>query len=466
MRSQDASAIGRQPAGRFRTALVLGLGQSGRAAARLLAAEGARVVAVDGAAGADLERAAARLEADGVRVILGCRKLPAAAVDVGVVSPGIPADAPWVRELEGRGIAVISELELAARRCRCPLLAVTGSSGKSTLVKLCSDALRTAGKRVVPAANYGRPLSDLVRASGKLDWVVAEVSSFQLEKVVTFRPRVGVFLNLHPNHLDRHRTMAEYARAKARLFSRMGAGDVAAVLDANARAVRRAASRRAGDAPPRWVTFGLSEEADYHYSEGAVRFGAASSGGRGISVAGTMFANDVMGITAAAAVAAVAACGEDPACVAAAARRFAPLPHRMQEIGRVGGVRFVDDSKATTLSALAAGVQMTGGPVRLIAGGRLKERALSFVQQVLAKQVRTVYLIGEAADRLAEAWGGAVHCSRCGTLERATREAGREAEAGDTVLLSPGCASFDQFDGYEERGKRFARIVRSIHEKR
>jgi len=448
----------------WKNALVLGLGRSGAAAARLLMAEGVRVTAVDAAAGEALARTAAALKSEGVEVMLSCERVPAGPFDVCIVSPGVPADSTWVRNAEVSGTEVISELELGARRCRCPLLAITGSSGKSTLVKLCGEALADAGKRVELAGNYGAPLCETVARSEGLDWMVAEVSSFQLEKVVDFRPRVGVLLNVHPNHLDRHGDMRTYVCAKARLFSRMGEGDTAAVYDVNAEEVRSAARCLPASAGgPRWVTFGLSAQADCRYDQTAVGF-SDESGRVAVPVSGTMFANDVMGMTAAAAVAAMRGCGADPLAVARAAQRFEPLPHRMRAIDTIRGVRFVDDSKATTLSALAAGVQITGKSVRLIAGGLLKEHDLQLVKETLEKKVRKAYIIGKATDQMADAWEDVVTCSRCGALERAVREAWRDAEEGDTILLSPGCASFDQFNSYKDRGNKFAAIVRSIHE--
>jgi len=334
-------------------------------------------------------------------------------------------------------------------------------------VKLCGDSLRRAGRRVALGGNYGPPLCDVVRSGAVLDWVVVEVSSFQLEKATEFRPRVGVLLNVHPNHLDRHHGMDEYVSVKARLFARMGAGDLAVVFDQNVAEVRQAAGQ--GRSEPwlnRWVTFGLSSAAEYHYYESRVHFQGPSMAPGCVAFEGTRFADDVMGITAAAAVAAIAGCGVDPRVVAQAAMEFDPLPHRMQEVARIRGVRFIDDSKATTLSALEAGVRMAGGKVRLIAGGLLKESELGFIKQTLEKKVRAVYLIGKSTGVLAEAWGDAVTCCRCGTLDQAVRKAWKDAAAGDTVLLSPGCASFDQFTGYEERGNQFAGIVRSFDEKR
>ena len=356
----------------LRTALVLGLGTSGEAAARLLVDGGARVTVLDAAGGAALEARAAALHARGVAVRLGPGSLPSEALDLCVVSPGVRMDDPWVLAARANGVPVWGELELGWRACRSRVLAVTGSNGKSTLVKLCHDALRVAGMTAEIAGNYGPPLCAVVLATPPPDWLVVEVSSFQLESVEAFRPDAGILLNLNPNHLDRHGSMAEYGRLKARLFGRMGPAQTA-VLPADApawfgEAVQAACGRR---------TFGIQAGADAVYAREVV-----SVRDRGpIDLAGTAFANDVMGVSAAACAAALDSLGVNPACVAEAARHFERLPHRMETVATIRGVEFVDDSKATNLAALAAGLAMARGPVHLIAGGLLKEHDLEPIKK-------------------------------------------------------------------------------------
>ena len=441
---------------KYAKALVLGVGASGRAAAELLVSEGARVIAVDKSASGSLLGEASKLEQKGVEVRLGVADIPGDAFDVCIVSPGIPSDSEWVRAVENQGIEVISELELGATRCRCPIVAVTGSNGKSTLVKLCGESLAAAGCRVEMAGNYGTPLSEFARRSSEYEWVVVEVSSFQLETVKTFKPKVGVLLNVNPNHLNRHRDMETYAGIKSRLFAGMGPTDTGVAPDTNPEDIRG----RAGGLN-RWVSFGLLECADYQYREGTVRC-RSSSGSATISVAGTLFANNVMGTTAAAAAAVVDACGLDIHCVELAVKGFKPLPHRMNVLGTIRGVQFIDDSKATNMGAMAAALEMCGGPARLIAGGQLKEDDLTPVRNVLARNVTGAYLIGEAAQKMAMAWDRVVPCHVCGHLEEALRDAWKDAKPGETILLSPACASFDQFSGFEARGEQFAELIRTI----
>jgi len=442
----------------FKKAIVMGLGTSGESAAGLLLKEGSEVTVIDAAVNMDLRRRAYGLRRKGALVLLGADNVPSGDFDVCIVSPGISSDSKWVRDVEARGTEVLSELELGASRCRCPMLAVTGSKGKSTMVKFCADALKTAGKRVAIAGNYGPPLCGAALKSGKLDWIVVEVSSFQLEKVRMFRPRVGVLLNIQPDHLNRHGNMQCYRAMKSRLFGRMKPADCGIVLQEDIPVIKRLSGGR-----NRWISFGVSSRAGYRYREGRICF---RDGGRKrvLDVRGTMFSNDVLGLAAAAAAAAVRACGVDPVAVEKAARSFKPLPHRMQLIAMKKGVRFVNDSKATNLAALAAGVRMCDGPVRLIAGGLLKESNLNSVKKILVKRVSGVYLIGKASREMEKAWGSSVKCRKCGTLDKAVRLAWNDAREGETVILSPACASFDQFKNFEDRGSKFSRIVKSITE--
>jgi UDP-N-acetylmuramoylalanine--D-glutamate ligase len=445
----------------YRTALVLGLGVSGESAAMLLLHEGARVTVVDRAIdGDELKQRAREIEKAGGSVALGIDELPKEEFEVAVVSPGIPADSDWVKAIEADGVPVISELELGASRCSSPILAVTGSNGKSTMAKLCGETFAVAGKRAVVAGNYGLPLCEAVISGTDYDAVVVEVSSFQLERVRTFHPRVGVLLNVQPDHLDRHGNLEAYHRVKSRLFSGMEDDDVGIVLESCL-----ASTARLSGGGNRWITFGLSAEADYRFANESVTF--KEDGGRGeVSLAGTCFANEVMGLTAAAATAAVREFGVRAGDVERTAADFVPLPHRMTEIRAVGGVRFVNDSKATNLAALDAALKIAGPGIRLIAGGLLKEKNLESVKELLAKKVRKVYLIGKAAEMMAEAWTDVVDCCMCSELENAVRTAWSDVAPGETVLLSPGCASFDQFKNFEDRGTQFERIVTLLAEEK
>lgn len=428
---------------------VLGAGASGEAAAELLRAEGVAVTVLDAGQGPAQTAAAARLAARGVEVRLGAESLPEGRADLCVVSPGIPDSSAWVVECARRGVPCRSELELGWSRRTAPVLAVTGSNGKTTLVRLLEHVLGEAGLRVRAAGNIGPPLAREVR--GALDWLVVEVSSFQLETVEAFRPEIGILLNLFPNHLDRHGTMEHYARLKARLFARTVPADLCIVPTEWEPRVRDWSQGRG-----RWLTFGPEPGAAVRHVPGALQ----AEGKPVVDLRGTLFDNRVMGATAASAWAAAAACGVSLGTFERALSSFQPPPHRMQAAGSARGVRFVNDSKATNLAAMAAGVQRCAGAVRLIAGGLPKESDFDWVKDLLAERVASAYLIGSASRAMSAAWSDAVVCRECGDLDRAFSCAVREARSGETVLLSPGCASFDQFSSYQERGQRFLDLVR------
>ncbi len=314
------------------------------------------------------------------------------------------------------GLPVRSELQLGIEHLRSRginLLAVTGSKGKSSVVKVVADALNRAGKRALACGNYGLPVS----AVGDCDWAVVEVSSFQLE--TTYLPPdtfvAAAVLNLQEDHLDRHGNVATYHALKRRL------------LDMAETAIDEKSVRE----------------------EDAAIF------------ADTYFDNPVLRANALAAVALMRAAGVSDVTAREAFRAFEPLPHRMNVVGTFSGVRYIDDSKATSLAALAAGVVMAGPkPVRLIAGGLPKGDEPKIVREHLTKHVKKVYLTGVCAEVFSAAWSDAVDCEICGTLERAVLSAMHDAEFGETILLSPGAASYDQFQNFGERGDVFADLVK------
>ncbi|MFO7535552.1 MAG: UDP-N-acetylmuramoyl-L-alanine--D-glutamate ligase [Kiritimatiellia bacterium] len=432
-----------------KNAWVLGLGASGLAAVKLLRKRGIMVTAADARTP---EPAVLRtLEALGVGFSPG-ETGPGEGADLVVTSPGIRSDGPWIAGLRGRGVPVLAEAELGwLCRGRARVLAVTGSNGKSTLVKLCADALVRAGLRAVPAGNYGLPVCEAVER-GEWDWLVLELSTFQLETVDQFRPEIGILLNLYPNHLDRHGTFEAYAALKARLFARQRAGDTALVHESAAALLPGLGGGGA------LRLFGMGPGCEYRYAPGGVERG----GRRIVSLSGTLFDNEILGAAAAAAAAALEAAGVGAGALEAAAAAFEPLPHRMQQVRELGGVIFVNDSKSTNLAALSAALRMSRPPVRLIAGGLLKESDVKGVKDLLAKKCAKVYGVGKTSLFLEAEWGGWVAFEDCRVLERAVERAWQEAKAGDTVLLSPGCASFDQFKNFEERGARFICVVQAL----
>jgi len=388
---------------------VLGLARSGRAARAALEAAGIEVVAADRTLGndADLELL------DGV--------------DVLVKSPGVPREAALVEAARERGVPVWSEIEVAASLLPNPVLGVTGTNGKTTTTELLGAMLgaRTAG-------NVGTALSELVGEVPADDWIVCELSSFQLEDVERFRPRIAVLLNLEPDHLDRHGTFERYRDAKLRIFGNQDADDVAVV------------PRGFGPVPGRGrrVEFAADDELP---AEPLIPG-----------------AHNRENAAAATAAARAAGLGED--AIAHALRTFPGVEHRLELVGERGGVRFVNDSKATNTAAARRALTAYDAPLHLILGGSLKGESFdAFARDVAAANVAGAYLIGEAAEPLAVDLGRAnVPFLLATTLDRAVAEAASAARPGEIVLLSPACASYDQFRDYEHRGEEFRRLVENL----
>jgi UDP-N-acetylmuramoylalanine--D-glutamate ligase len=440
--------------GRLERVLVYGLGLSGRAAARLLLARGAAVVAVDD------EPVEAGDLAGRVELLAGggARELPA-GVDLVVVSPGVPPDRPLLAEARRRGLPVIAEVELAFPFLQGPVVAITGSNGKSTTTALTGAMLRSAGYTVEICGNIGEPLADKVDGPSERVFVV-ELSSFQIEGIETLKPQVAALLNLSEDHLDRYGGMAEYGAAKKRLFRNMNRDDVA-VLNADdplASQVETAARKRffsrlarvedgcfAGeDGRVIEVAPGVREVELFHVSE--------------VPLAGVQNLENAM---AAALMACAAAADSDE--IRAALRDFKGLPHRLQKVGERGGVAFYDDSKGTNPGATLKAIEgFADGTVHLILGGRNKDADLSVLAPMIRRKARRAYLIGEAAAELERALAGAVPYEMTETMERAVRSAAAQARPGEAVVLSPACASFDQFRNFMHRGLVFQELVRDL----
>jgi UDP-N-acetylmuramoylalanine--D-glutamate ligase len=412
-----------------RRALVVGLARSGHAAALALAERGVSVLAADRAADADT----GRLAKAGVEVHLGTEEERLLDdVDLLVKSPGVHGDSPLPAGARARGIPIWSEVELGFRLLPNPFVGVTGTNGKTTTSELLGAIFRVSGRPVAVAGNVGRPLTSFVGALSDDAWIVCEVSSFQLEDVHRFRPRVGVLLNLEPDHLDRHQTFDAYRDAKLRIFENQTEADTAVV------------PRGFGKVPG-----------------GATRV-EFSAGDR--LPAEPLIPGEHNRENAAAATAAARAAGIENDAIAEALRTFAGVAHRLELVGEVDGVRFVNDSKATNTAAARRGIAAYAGePLRLILGGSLKGESFDELAEQLPPTVRSIDLIGEATDELAEAlWRAGRSYRRSGDLATAVGAAAGEAEPGDVVLLSPACASYDQFRNFEERGDAFRRLVKDL----
>lgn len=430
---------------KYKKALVLGCGRSGRAAAELLISEGSRVTVLTE------EPPAENPGRMPVEVLNRQDELPLSGVQICIVSPGFGINHPWIRKIKARGIPLLSELELGWSRCRGRVVAVTGSNGKSTAVKFICDALTAAGKSAVAAGNYGLPVSAAVMEFADRDWFVLEVSSFQLETVRSFRADLGVLLNIQPDHLDRHGGMEKYLQTKMRLFANRGAEDFCLIPPD----LWASAERIVGMEIGRWFTFG-GPGADYSFRSGRISFGA----GREADFSASILGNELWGpVVLAAACGVLEHCGLSIGQIVEAAKRFEPLAHRLERVAELNGVLFVNDSKATNLNALSAAVRSQARPVRLIAGGRAKESDFERVIDTLASGVSKIYLVGESANAMLFAWASRIPCLNCDSLEAVFDMVRKEACPGEVVLLSPGCASFDQFNSFEERGDRFKTLV-------
>ena len=436
------------------------MGVSGISAARLLLGEGCDVVIVDRGDGAELLDKAEEMLALGAYVHLEVDDLTFMFSDVDfdicIISPGISPNDSWVSTVNRENIEIISELELGASRLKLPMVAVTGSNGKSTFVKLCGDMFAQNGLTAALAGNYGKPLCEVAMEQSKYDWAVVEVSSFQLEYVTEFHPNIAVVLNIEPDHLDRHGNMETYTTLKSRIFDKMTGDNLALVHD---EIISNVQERTLG--APNWRSFGCVENSDYHYHDGVIEHKELQNRAV-LNLQETVFANEITGLTAAAVFAVSEYLLLDLKKLKKALVEFKPLPHRQQSVGELHGVIFIDDSKATNIAAMVGALKMVSRPVRLIVGGQLKEEDISKPIVLLKNRAEAVYCIGESAVTFKKEWQNTVSCYLCGDLEQAVRQAYGDSTAGEVILLAPGCASFDQFSSYKERGDKFQAIVKEI----
>ncbi|MBK6514087.1 MAG: UDP-N-acetylmuramoyl-L-alanine--D-glutamate ligase [Polyangiaceae bacterium] len=443
--------------------VVVGLGRSGVAAARLCARQGAQVVATDSAPRDRLSDAAKALPTEGIEIVTGghaAARLSDASLIV--ISPGVPSFEELERA-EAAGVPVIGEIELAWRFLPdVPVTAITGSNGKSTTVTLVGALLEALGARPFVGGNLGEPPCDIVPQPGgpsSFDYgaVVLEISSFQAERVPTFRPRRAALLNVSENHLDRYNGFDDYVAAKGNLFSHQQAGDVAVVPADDPRCVAQARRGR-GDI----VTFGTSRDAGAAYVYDREHVIDRARDVR-YSRADIRLAGDHNALNVCASLALIADRDPDPELVRQVLASFAGLPHRIVRVTTASGVAYYDDSKGTNVGATVAAVRgLSEERVVLIAGGRDKQGSYEPLARALAERGRAAVLIGEAADKIAAAIGDAVPVERASSMEDAVAIAARFAQPGDAVLLSPACSSFDMFRDYKHRGDAFVDAAKSL----
>lgn len=436
--------------------LVVGLARTGVVTALFSAGYGATVTATDEKPETDFPEAAAKLRAAGVKLEFG-RHTPEIFLeqDLIVVSPGVPANLPQLEAARARGIPVWSEIELAWRLLRGKLVAITGSNGKTTTTSLVAHILKTANIPTLVGGNIGVPLLALVESSMDTTVTVVEISSFQLETIEAFRPEIGVLLNLTPDHLDRHASFDEYARAKMRMFENLLERD-AAVLNADDPEITRRMPSRGHIywfSRQKRVAEGafLRDEQIFFRLDGSE---VALARREDISLRGEHNLENVLAACAAAYLA-----GADPASISTGVKTFKGVEHRLEFVAEIGGVTFYNDSKATNVDAAKKALEAFPGPLIVILGGKDKGSPYAPLRELLHERARLALLIGAAAEKIAADLGDAVPTEHARSLDRAVQIAFRRSQPGDVVLLAPACSSFDQFQDYEHRGRTFKDLV-------
>jgi UDP-N-acetylmuramoylalanine--D-glutamate ligase len=426
-------------------AAVLGLGSSGEAAARLLQRRGASVTVFD--SGSPDGRKTQGLRDLGITVVTGAAADTAKAdYDLTVLSPGIDPVVPLVQNFRRQGVEFIGELELAFRFCDRPVIAITGTNGKTTTTQLIESMLNAAGHRTVACGNIGMPFAEAVQRQSDLDFFTIEVSSFQLETISTFRPHVAVWLNLTPDHLDRYSGMADYRTAKLRVFEYQNSSDFAVIN----------ISDDLPEIAAKGITFSAySGKADFTLVQDEIRFrGLPLLGMQQTHLSGVHNTENLM---AALGTAYALSIPWEKAKLGLTSYRL--LPHRCEKVAEVDGVSYVNDSKATNLDALVKALESQSKPVVLIAGGKDKGFVFDTIADLVGQKVKHAVLIGEMADRIYQSWSKVVQCSRADTLRTAVELARQKSIPGDVVLFSPGTSSFDMFKNYADRGNQFREII-------
>ena len=430
---------------------VLGAGESGAAAARLLLAEGARVTVLDSGDAAVIREKISAFQKDGANVIAGAAAdSDAGSYDLAILSPGIDRATALVQHFQVRGIPLVGELELAFVLCARPVIAITGTNGKTTTTQLIEKMLLGCGVKTVACGNIGPAFSAKVREGRSMDVMTVEVSSFQLEEIRTFRPTVAVWLGFAPDHLDRYPTLQSYFDAKARIFENQTSDDWAVVNLRDKLPTLKA----------RRITFSAYERGgDFELRDGVIHFQGrpvlkmSDTNLRGSHNAENLMATLAVGLTR----------GLDFAQMLPPLREYRALPHRCEHIRTLDGVDYVNDSKATNLDSLEKALAGETRKVVLIAGGKDKGFEFDSVTDLVAEKCRCAVLLGDMAERIERLWSSRVPCVNVGrSLEKALHTARSQARSGDIVLFSPGTSSFDMFRNYADRGNQFRQLVQSL----
>lgn len=446
---------------RNKRVLVVGLGKSGVASALFLKACGAVVTVSDSKPHDQLSKEIPVLLENGIAVETGGHgERTFRDQDLIVVSPGVPADTPALVQARALGEPVIGEIELASRFLPGRIIAVTGSNGKTTTTTLIGEVLAAAGLPTLVGGNIGTPAISLVEESTPQSAIVLEVSSFQLETTESFRPKIALILNITPDHLDRHGTFAAYAAAKARIFQNQQLDDFA-VLNADDSTCVELASRTR--AQVFWFSRLKPVPKGAYVKNGEIIFRDSAEAREIIGVAEIPLkgAHNVENVLAAVCAGALMGCS--PQKIRQAIVDFKAVEHRLEYVATVRGAEYYNDSKATNVDATIKAIESFPANIHLILGGKDKGSDYSVLNTLLRERVKRVYTIGAAAAKIEAQIKDAVEIVHSGTLDAAIRQISHAAQSGDIVLLAPACASFDQFQNYEHRGKVFKELVRALH---
>jgi UDP-N-acetylmuramoylalanine--D-glutamate ligase len=441
--------------------LVVGLGKSGVASALFLQARGARVTVSDAKAEDQLRNEIPALLDKGVTVESGGHgERTFRDQDLIVLSPGVPVDVPQVVQARSQGVPVIGEVELASRFLKGHIVAITGSNGKTTTTTLAGEVISMGGYETLVGGNIGTPAISLVAESTSDTYNVLEVSSFQLETTESFHPEIAVVLNVTPDHLDRHRNFRAYLAAKARIFQQQQASDYAVLNAGDQTCLELADGIRART---RWFSRAREVKAGAYVKDGKIFWKDEASGEQEIMPVTEVplkGAHNLENVLAAVCVGRIVDC--EPHRIRRAVQEFKAVEHRLEFVARVNGVEYYNDSKATNVDATIKALESFPSGIHIILGGKDKGGDYSLLNALLKQRARRVYTIGAAAEKIESQIQGACDIARAETLENAVRRAAESAAAGDVVLLAPACASFDQFQNYEHRGRVFKQAVTAL----
>lgn len=440
--------------------LVVGLGKSGVASSLFLQGRGAKVTVSDAKAEEQLRNEIPALLDKGIVVETGKHgERTFRDQDLIVVSPGVPNDVPQLQNARRLGIPVIGEIELAARYLEGHIVAITGSNGKTTTTTLTGEVVAAGGRKSLVGGNIGTPAITFVEQSSPETWVVLEISSFQLETIETFRPNISAVLNVTPDHLDRHGSMDNYISAKARIFENQSESDFA-VLNAD----DSTCAKMANGIKPRVYWFSRRHEVERGaFAANGRIFFRDERGQRDIMSADEMTLKGLHNLeNVLAAVTMGSLAGIEPAAIRQAVKDFKAVEHRLEYVTTIRGVQYFNDSKATNVDATIKALESFTGCIHIILGGKDKGSDYTVLNDLLRERVKKVYTIGAAASKIESQIAGVVDIVPAGTLESAVKKAAEAAESGDVVLLAPACASFDQFQSYEQRGRVFKESVHQL----